>query len=698
MRAFIAICVLLGLGLAFAQNVGESEIAESDVVVLVNGLGVDDVEIRSVLAPRLVENVGVSDVEIKGFDADSTAILLEVEEEHLSAVVAWLEQEPERMLRDAEILIGGSAVADAELELAINRALVAAAAVGLAALGLFLKFSTKLSVAVSVVAVNALAVFAGAFFAAKFAENFDGSLASTALPGFLFAGVSSVVLTTRYLEFFATAQVHDRGESVRKSVRSVGAEMLVPLITIAGLGVVSDVLVPQIVGPTRSLVVVALAGAVVAGVLVSVLLPALLVSTSTGRRQTVFEGYGVSFVWLCFFACLLTGFALFGVYRPSGDLLDVSALPEDSAPSLVASEFDRLAGDDRRVDANGVAIELRAESDSGDAAEVWQLWVLIVFFVGAAGSAVLYHTRSRSLAGLAGGLRLVETLALLGLCRVVADGATGVELQLIVLVANLGLGLYELRVLRTVADSSAEGAVGLPDVDKILVPGIAVSWFVASMVFGLAMLFSSLVVLQRFGWLLVVAAAFELVVGLWILRPAIYKERLRWIVQSSCVGSEPDSAAEAIDCTENRGYTKVVNGLLRSEHASLVEPGSVDLSNVFVAGSQLCENISKQHESMQKSGLRIVGQGPVLKHLEVVDAGTPVIVSIVVEYPVRRIAGRSGELSDLKQPEKHEGMLWLSQDASGRYRIAEALAVGGSLEDDSDVQLGGLYGNSRVGS
>jgi hypothetical protein len=119
-----------------------------------------------------------------------------------------------------------------------------------------------------------------------------------------------------------------------------------------------------------------------------------------------------------------------------------------------------------------------------------------------------------------------------------------------------------------------------------------------------------------------------------------------------------------------------VSSLLREEFRFQTEPKDADLSTVFVEGTPLFNELSQHNLRLRQNGLRITGEGPALVSVKAVNDGEPVTVAITVNHPSRQLISADGRLLGIRPAERRDGMLWLSQDPSGRYRIAEAVDMG----------------------
>ena len=137
----------------------------------------------------------------------------------------------------------------------------------------------------------------------------------------------------------------------------------------------------------------------------------------------------------------------------------------------------------------------------------------------------------------------------------------------------------------------------------------------------------------------------------------------------------PLSATFAEEATTPQ-WRRIVSGLLRAEFAFQTDPGDAELETVFVTETPLFAELESHNQRLQAAGLRITGDGPVLQKVKAVNQDSPVTLAITVDHPERRLYNANGQLVGIRQSERRHGMLWLVQDPSGRYRIAEAVDLG----------------------
>ncbi len=473
-----------------------------------------------------------------------------------------------------------------------------------------------------------------------------------------------------------------------------------------------------------------------------------------------------------------------------GEFLAV-VTPSVAARSLAARELGEMV---RNVDIGGLGIggldielsgvpadaAISAESGSG----LLILLVVALAFGGAIAAFVI--VRSHKTAAIVAVMRLIGVGGALGVYSVVVGDATMSELQLIALVVSLGVGLFELGVLRRLAlqttsiddimavnpealASAEESGFDNTDIenermtDAIRTQGrAAVVGMSIVAVCGMGLLASDLEVARRLGIGLAAVMIVELLIGTWLLRPALLGERFFYVSfldadassrpapvaarlaslgAGSTVGAhdlvlstDGGSNAQAMDAhlmsgptlnahttnavggsemLENRRSTdptygslaarspesiasralidpqwrRVVQGLLRAEFSFQNDPANAELSTVFVEDTPVFNELVEHNVALRSNGFRVVGKGPRLVKAQAVDSSSPVTVAITVDHPERRLVDRDGRLLGVRRPERRQGMLWLAQDPSGRYRIAEAVDLGTAADPVSGEVL-----------
>ncbi len=269
---------------------------------------------------------------------------------------------------------------------------------------------------------------------------------------------------------------------------------------------------------------------------------------------------------------------------------------------------------------------------------------------------------------------------------------------------------------------------------------------------GLGFIVGDLAVTRRLGVAVAAAVIVEMLIGTWLLRPVVLGQRLvgdgspirssigarmPGIVPSPIdlllelgqepelhrgqVDSEPEEQGSTIGGLGKRGsgsrtqwremlpigrplsatfadevvvpqWRRIVSGLLRSEFAFQSNPGEAELETVFVTDTPLFAELENHNHRLRAAGLSIAGDGPVLHKVTAVNQESPVTLAITVDHPERRLYNAAGQLVGTRRPERRHGMLWLVQDPSGRYRIAEAVDLGSEpseqildLADTSDA-------------
>lgn len=338
-------------------------------------------------------------------------------------------------------------------------------------------------------------------------------------------------------------------------------------------------------------------------------------------------------------------------------------------------------------DLAGVPVDALATASAASSG----LWILVLMLALTGGLAVYFLLSDLFLAAATVGLRLLGTAASLGVYSILSGDVSGSELQVLALVVNVGVGLFEIGFLRRIGIGLAES--GSPDVlvgDALRREGRAAMFGLGvTALVGLAFLSSEMAVGRSLGVAVAVGVVIELLVGMWLLRPVVQGERAAG-VQRTHTSLLPEGVlgeraarftrsvkpAPVAEAEVEPEWRRVVGGLLRSEFDCQSEPSTAALASVFVEQTPLFEEVSNHNRRLIETGLRVQGDGPRLRSLEVVNTSSPIAISVTVEHPRRYLVDASDRQIGQRSPEIREGMLWLMQDPSGRYRIAEAIDLG----------------------
>ncbi len=375
-----------------------------------------------------------------------------------------------------------------------------------------------------------------------------------------------------------------------------------------------------------------------------------------------------------------------------------------------------------------------------------QLWLLIGALSLAGAGAVLLLLGNVMVAASSAALRLLGLAALVGVYRLVAGDTSSIEAQVLVLVVGVGVGLFELGFVRRLS-LGRDGLGGQALVTSALSRDGRAAMFglVVVALTSLGLVASDLAMLRRLAVGLVAGILIELVVGIWLLRPALLADlaalgatadaaRRRGDLVAATAGAAAPTpapapvpaslaAATSLDPTaaaagtstapatpavaasdpgpvatvgavpagagHERGpdgrvvpsapeWRRIIGGLLRAEFEFQSDPGAADLATVFVTGTPLWDELVDHHAKLRAAGVRVTGRGPMVRVARVVNDSSPVTLEVTVDHPVRHLVDAHGKVVGRRNAERRNGMLWLLQDPSGRYRIAEAVDLGAS--------------------
>ena len=415
----------------------------------------------------------------------------------------------------------------------------------------------------------------------------------------------------------------------------------------------------------------------------------------------------------------------------SNDRLLAVVTPAVSARSLAAQDLvgllDNPQGLAEAPELSGAPVDAAAAGEESTG----NLWLLVFSLALAGALGVLVLVGDLRLAALVGVLRVIGSAALLGVYHLVTDSVSGSELQTAALVSSIGVGLFELGFVRRLAAAVRpnDHAVETELVDELLAPPrtndvisdvlrregrAAMLGLAVTVLCGLGFLATDLEVARRLGVALAVGLMVELLVGTWMLRPVLLGRRLIGATERRVGRLDLEALEEAlVPAFEDGGnsadvltlararsaadpapvaggidpeWRRVVSGLLRAEFGFQTDPDRAELDTVFVADTPVFHELAEHNRRLRSAGFRVSGDGPRLLKVRAVNNGSPVTLAITVDHPERRLVDRDGRVLGVRRGERREGMLWLVQDPSGRYRIAEAVDLG-TGEVDTAVPL-----------
>ncbi len=347
----------------------------------------------------------------------------------------------------------------------------------------------------------------------------------------------------------------------------------------------------------------------------------------------------------------------------------VRALREIDTPTTVALE--------------GLPVAAEATTDRSSG-----VWVLVGVLAALGGAMIFYLLGDLGLGIVAVALRLLSSAAVLGVFHLVVDAPTSSQLAISILVLSTGITLFEIGLLRMIVDAE-EPESNFVSTAMRSGGGHAIAGLAVLALAGIGLLASSVKVVAAFGIALAVAVIIEIVLGIWLLRPVILGEQaLRSAVPSvngrTILGRRGPREGEPV----NPEWRRVVSSLLREEFRFQTEPDDADLGTVFVEDTPLFGELAQHNLRLRQNGLKIRGEGPSIISVKAVNDGDPVTVAITVDHPSRQLLASDGRLLGVRSAERRDGMLWLAQDPSGRYRISEAVDMGTGvpIPDESPVK------------
>lgn len=307
------------------------------------------------------------------------------------------------------------------------------------------------------------------------------------------------------------------------------------------------------------------------------------------------------------------------------------------------------------------------------------VWVTIITLTLVAGVAVFGLTGDWSLAAIVAALRLLDAMALVGLYHLVVGAVSGPELLTIVMVVAVASSLFEFGVLRQLlrrGTSSEEDPLS----SALDIEGWPAAVALAALaVAGLGLVGTGVGPTSRFGVLLALALLVELIVGFWLLRPAVLGARA---INAAAIRTVRDAlralTGVGVAHDDQARLHAAVSSLLLTEFQFQADPGVANMEDVFVPNTPLFRNAVDHHRNLAQAGLRITGRSPQLRDLQVVSIDSPSTVNVTVDHPIRQLIDHGGKVVGVRKPERRTMMLWLDESRWG-YRIADSVELGAQV-------------------
>ncbi|MGI9595766.1 MAG: hypothetical protein ACR2QK_06385 [Acidimicrobiales bacterium] len=328
----------------------------------------------------------------------------------------------------------------------------------------------------------------------------------------------------------------------------------------------------------------------------------------------------------------------------------------------------------------------RITGDAADAAGVagsrTAIIVAVVTLALAAATGVHVLTQNAAQSAVAFLLRLIGGGASVGVYRLMVVDATMAESLTVLATLGLGVGLYELEFIQRPVPVGEPGAArrGVEANPGQFAAFGLVLLGLGGLVVAVAVLFGGGPSTGRFGLGLLAAVVVELLTGIVLLRPALLGQRAAFHTAVRPVrialhsGNERQS--EATLGPEDPTWRRVVGDLLQAEFRLQSQPGDADLDSVFVRDTPLFRQATTHHGNLADAGLRIVGRSPRLRSLKTVSGRSPITLAVTVDHPERHLVDGTGSVVGVRKPERRSGVLWLSDDGDGSFRIAESVELG----------------------
>ncbi len=590
-----------------------------DVAVTLTNVSANDPALERLAIPALREINGVSAVVGEIADSGRVALYVSLTPDASDRVLPAIERTLEETFPQAQVSMGGRAVADRDLLDRLNRGTIVAVVPVVVLLTILIAASLGLRAGLAAGGTVGLSSLLGGLVGSRVAGSFDGSLGTTAVPAVLVAVLVSSVLTFRLLNWFKTPRDEEPADAIRTAVAHLLPE--------AGLlfgGLIASAVMLELAGSARTPAGVVAVGGLFAGLVTFGTLPFLLATQGPLPDEDDYklfkfnmpDGRDLPLAALAGLTCFLLCLGLFAIRVPSSELLDESALAPGVTSRRVSEQLTELGGDptssilaaipasvdDQAVadwsrttsalatvgwietstgryaagslvsapassanfvtddatlaiitptvtprstaaqdlvaqlpetapsfdlELSGVAVDARDVSQQG----ISHLWVLVLLLSVAGGLAVLLLVNDLMMAILSFGLRLVGTAALLGVYYLVSSDVGGVDLQIAALIFSVGVGLFEIGFLRRIRNDVA-AAMDSVEVRTDVVSaafrregGAAMLGLGVTALCGLGFVANDLGNARQLGLAVAAGVVIELLIGTWLLRPAVLGER-----------------------------------------------------------------------------------------------------------------------------------------------------------------------------
>ncbi len=386
---------------------------------------------------------------------------------------------------------------------------------------------------------------------------------------------------------------------------------------------------------------------------------------------------------------LLTPSVLRRASGPPSDL-DRSAVIVPAVP--LASEAGAVLLDDVRS-FDGLSVSSPALADLTTRGSGRLILVVAVLFALLAGLAGYARSSDRTYAVTAAVLSLLLGSAAVGLYRIVAGTVSAGEL-LTVLVLSMTVVLLwilgfaqspEVAVKRPEVDASSESAE--PRALDLL-PGDGVVVATAILILGtvlaaMAAFFDSGPGTGRFGTGMALVTSVTALFGMVILGPALLGQgavfhRLLRPFRSALHPDRPSMTVSASLGERNvrSRWTDVATELMDADFRIQGDPDAHKEEEVALLGTPIFDEVRLRQARMRQAGLKVAGDGPVVRRVDLVRDGRCPSISLTVDHPQRTLIAEGGNVVGVRRPERKSMVVWLAADADGRFVIAELVETG----------------------
>ncbi len=351
--------------------------------------------------------------------------------------------------------------------------------------------------------------------------------------------------------------------------------------------------------------------------------------------------------------------------------------------SLASTEGAELLDDVRSFDGLSVSSPALAELTSRGSGSL--TLVTLALLAVMSGLVTFLRSQDRPYAATVVVLVMILGSASVGLYRIAAGQVAAGELLSVLVLSNL---LFLLWALGFVGQRSE-----VDPGDGVVVVGAASVVF--SVFMALAALAGSGTGTGRFGTGLALVLTVVGLAGMVILGPALLGQGAVFhrLVRPFRSALHPDRPSTSLSASLEQHnvrsrWTDVAAALVDTDFRIQSEPESHREEEIALDGTPIFDELKLRQARMRDAGLRVAGDRPLVRRVELVRDGRCPSVSMTVDHPERKLVTDKGKVVGVRRPERKSMVVWLAPAGDGRFVFAELVETGTFPLEVIDVTTG----------